>query len=150
VPRQEIRAGSRVPRQRLAAGSGLRPPCRSRTAGRLPGGSRSFVRDWLDTLVELIDACEFAPKTVNNARTYLSVVLNEAVLCGHLVRNAFEARDPARPRGVVSPRTRYADQPDDLAGSEEPNVRMIRTVHIAQAADEALRAIEIGGRLRAA
>jgi hypothetical protein len=45
------------------------------------------VRDWLDTMVELIDAGELAPKTVNNARTYLSVVLNEAARRGHLARN---------------------------------------------------------------
>src|SRR5215212_938357 len=42
-------------------------------------------------MVELIDAGEFAPKTVNNARKYLSVVLNEAVRRGHLVRNPCES-----------------------------------------------------------
>jgi hypothetical protein len=58
---------------------------------RLSSIDEARVRDWLGTMVELIDAGEFAPKTVNNARTYLSVVLNEAVRRGHLVRNPCES-----------------------------------------------------------
>jgi hypothetical protein len=48
-----------------------------------------------------------------------------------VVATKAHARDPARLRGVVQPRTRDAKQLDNLGGSEEPNVRMIRTVHIA-------------------
>jgi integrase len=45
------------------------------------------VRDWLGTMVELVEANELAPKTVNNARTSLSVLFNEAVRRGLMVRN---------------------------------------------------------------
>ena len=38
------------------------------------------VRDWLAVMVELVEAGELSPKTVNNARTYLSVALNASVL----------------------------------------------------------------------
>lgn len=40
-------------------------------------GERS--REGLATMVELVDDGELSPKTVNNARTYLSVALSEAV-----------------------------------------------------------------------
>jgi hypothetical protein len=33
------------------------------------------VREWLGAMVELVEAGELAPKTVNNARTCLSVAL---------------------------------------------------------------------------
>ena len=45
------------------------------------------VRDWLGDMIELVEAGELAPKTVNNARTCLSVALNEAVRRGLLPRN---------------------------------------------------------------
>ena len=45
------------------------------------------VREWLAVMVELIEAGELSPKTVNNARTYLSVAFNEAVRRGLLPRN---------------------------------------------------------------
>jgi integrase len=45
------------------------------------------VRDWLETMVDLVDAGDLSPKTVNNARTYLSVVLQEAVQRGLIARN---------------------------------------------------------------
>lgn len=43
------------------------------------------VREWITLMVELIEAGD--PKTVNNARTYLSMVLTAAVRRGLLVRN---------------------------------------------------------------
>jgi integrase len=45
------------------------------------------VREWLADMVELIEADELAPKTVNNARTCLPVALNEAVRRGLIPRN---------------------------------------------------------------
>jgi hypothetical protein len=45
------------------------------------------VRDWLATMIELVEADELAPKTVNNARMWLSVALNEAVRRRLLPRN---------------------------------------------------------------
>jgi integrase len=46
-----------------------------------------LVRDWLGTMSELVEEDELAPKTVNNARTCLSVALNEAYRRGLLPRN---------------------------------------------------------------
>ena len=45
------------------------------------------VREWLAEMTELVEAGELAPKTVNNARTYLSVAFNVAVRRGLLPRN---------------------------------------------------------------
>lgn len=45
------------------------------------------VREWLAVMVKLVDAGELSPKTVNNARTCLSVAFNEAVRRGLLSRN---------------------------------------------------------------
>jgi integrase len=45
------------------------------------------VREWLSTMVELVEAGDLAPKTVNNARTWLAVALNEAVRRGWVPRN---------------------------------------------------------------
>jgi hypothetical protein len=45
------------------------------------------IRDWLAVMVELIEADEVAPKTINNARTYLSMAFTEAVRRGLLPRN---------------------------------------------------------------
>jgi hypothetical protein len=45
------------------------------------------VRDWLAVMVELIEADEVAPKTINNARTYLSMAFAEAARRGLLARN---------------------------------------------------------------
>jgi hypothetical protein len=45
------------------------------------------ARDWLAVMVELVEAGEISAKTVNNARTYLSVAFNEAVRRGLLPRN---------------------------------------------------------------
>lgn len=57
----------------------------------LSGIDDDRVREWLDTMIELVEAGHLAPKTVNNARTYLSVVLAEAVRRGHLARNPCDA-----------------------------------------------------------
>ena len=46
-----------------------------------------LVRRWMDEMVALVEAGELAPKTVNNARTCLSVALNEAQRRGLLSRN---------------------------------------------------------------
>jgi site-specific recombinase XerC len=54
---------------------------------RLSAIDEDRVRAWLETMV---DAGTLAPKTVNNARTCLSVVLREAVRRGHLARNPCE------------------------------------------------------------
>ena len=48
-----------------------------------------------------------------------------------VVATETHAGNTARLRGVVQPRTRDTEQLDDLAWPEEPNVRMIRTVHVA-------------------
>ena len=45
------------------------------------------VRDWLALMVELVEAGDLAPKTVNNARTCLSTALNEACRRGLIPRN---------------------------------------------------------------
>ena len=45
------------------------------------------IRDWLAVMVELIEAEKVAPKTGNNARTYLSMAFTEAVRRGLLARN---------------------------------------------------------------
>jgi integrase len=45
------------------------------------------VREWLTTMVELIEAGEVSPKTANNARTYLSMAFEEAARRGLIVRN---------------------------------------------------------------
>jgi hypothetical protein len=46
-----------------------------------------LVRRWMDEMVALVESGELAPKTVNNARTCLSVALNEAQRRGLLSRN---------------------------------------------------------------
>jgi hypothetical protein len=45
------------------------------------------VREWLAEMTELVDAGALAPKTVNNARTYLSVAFNVAMRRGLVTRN---------------------------------------------------------------
>jgi hypothetical protein len=45
------------------------------------------VREWLATMIEVVEADEIAPKTVNNARICLSVALNKAVRRGLIPRN---------------------------------------------------------------
>ena len=45
------------------------------------------VREWLGVMVERVEAGELRPKTVNNARTCLSVALNEACRRGLIPRN---------------------------------------------------------------
>lgn len=52
------------------------------------------VREWLAEMVELVEADELSPKTINNARTCLSVALNEAVRRRLIPRN----RSPLRRR----------------------------------------------------
>ena len=54
------------------------------------------MRGWLAEMAELVEAGELAPKTVNNARTCLSVALNEAVRRGH-ARAQSVRRVPALP-----------------------------------------------------
>lgn len=46
-----------------------------------------LVRRWMDEMAALVEAGELAPKTVNNARTCLSVALNEAQRRGLVSRN---------------------------------------------------------------
>ena len=48
---------------------------------------QQLVRHWMDKMIALVEAGELAPKTVNNARTCLSVALNEATRRGLLSRN---------------------------------------------------------------
>jgi integrase len=45
------------------------------------------VRDWLGAMARCVEAGEISPKTVNNARTCLSVALNEACRRGLIARN---------------------------------------------------------------
>jgi hypothetical protein len=52
------------------------------------------VRGWLAEMVELVRAGELAPKTVDNARTYLSVACNVAAHRGLMPRNR---ATPSRP-----------------------------------------------------
>ena len=54
---------------------------------RLSSIDSESVRDWLAVMVELVEADEISPKTVNNARTYLSMAFTEAVRRGMLPRN---------------------------------------------------------------
>jgi len=46
-----------------------------------------LVRVWLRSMADQVEAGEISPKTVNNARTCLSVTLNEASRRGLIVRN---------------------------------------------------------------
>ena len=46
-----------------------------------------LVRRWMDEMVARVESGELAPKTVNNARTCLSIALNEAQRRGLLSRN---------------------------------------------------------------
>jgi integrase len=52
------------------------------------------VREWLADMVELVEAGELAPKTVNNARTWLSVAFNVALRRGLMPRNPCDAVPP--------------------------------------------------------
>lgn len=52
------------------------------------------VREWMAEMVELVDAGELAPKTVNNARTSLSVACNVAVRRGLMPRNPCDVVPP--------------------------------------------------------
>jgi len=54
---------------------------------RLTAIDEDRVRDWLADMVELVDDGELSPKTVNNARTCLSMALGEAVRRRHLTQN---------------------------------------------------------------
>lgn len=64
--------------------------------------NEDHVRDWLGLMVELVDAGDLSSKTVNNARTCLSVALNDAVRRGLMPRNPC-ASVPALPleRGEI-------------------------------------------------
>jgi hypothetical protein len=87
---------------------------------RLSSIDEARVRDWLGTMVELIDAGEFAPKTVNNARTYLSVVLNEAGPARPPCPEPMRVHPPAsrrRGRDRLSPARRDRWLPRRLRGS---------------------------------
>jgi protein-disulfide isomerase/integrase len=52
------------------------------------------VREWLADMVELVEAGDLAPKTVNNARTWLSVALNVAVSRHLIARNPCDVVPP--------------------------------------------------------
>jgi integrase len=54
---------------------------------RLAAIDEDCVRGWLAEMAELVDAGELSAKTVNNARTCLSMTLGEAVRRGHLAHN---------------------------------------------------------------
>ena len=54
---------------------------------RLAALDEDRVRGWLAEMAELVDADELSAKTVNNARTCLSMTLGEAVRRGHIAHN---------------------------------------------------------------
>lgn len=54
---------------------------------RLASIDADRVRAWLAMMVDLVEAGELAPKTVNNARTWLSMAFGEAVRRGLMPRN---------------------------------------------------------------
>ena len=54
---------------------------------RLAAIDEDRVRDWLAEMAELVDDGELSAKTVNNARTCLSMTLGEAVRRGQLAHN---------------------------------------------------------------
>lgn len=56
-------------------------------AQRLAAIDEDRVREWLTTMVELAEVGELAAKTVNNARTWLSMAFGEAVRRGLMPRN---------------------------------------------------------------
>ena len=58
---------------------------------RISDIDETAVRKWLGAMMQRIEAGELAPKTVNNARTCLSVALKEAVRQGLLVANPCDA-----------------------------------------------------------
>jgi hypothetical protein len=58
---------------------------------RLSAIDEQRVRDWLADMVELVEAGELAPKTVNTARTCLSVALKQAAQRGLIPRNPCDA-----------------------------------------------------------
>ena len=53
-----------------------------------------LVRAWLATMAELVDAGDISAKTTNNARTCLSVALNDACRRGLIARNPCAAVPP--------------------------------------------------------
>jgi hypothetical protein len=63
-----------------------------------------LVRRWMDEMVALVESGELAPKTVNNARTCLSVALNEAQRRGLLSRNPCTGVPALRRAGLPPPR----------------------------------------------
>jgi hypothetical protein len=67
-----------------------------------------MVRHWMDEMIALVQAGVLAPKTVNNARTCLSVALNEAQRRGLASRNPCTAVPalPGRPGRAGIPPTR--------------------------------------------
>ena len=54
---------------------------------RLAAIDEDRVRAWLTEMAEFVDSDELSAKTVNNARTCLSMTLGEAVRRGHLAHN---------------------------------------------------------------
>ena len=60
-------------------------------ADQLSSIDAARVREWLAVMVELVEAGEISPKTVNNARTYLSMAFEEASRRGLIVRNPCSA-----------------------------------------------------------
>ncbi|MDA0161252.1 site-specific integrase [Solirubrobacter ginsenosidimutans] len=54
---------------------------------RLAAIDEDRVRDWLSDMAEIVADDELSPKTVNNARTCLSMALGEAVRRRHLTQN---------------------------------------------------------------
>ena len=58
------------------------------------------VREWLASMIELVEAGDLAPKTVNNARTCLSVAFNEASARRHHASQPRARTLPARGRSA--------------------------------------------------
>jgi len=65
---------------------------------RLSEIDEESVRDWLATMARQVEEGELSAKTVNNARTCLSVALNEAARRGLVTRRAGEREFPAPQR----------------------------------------------------
>jgi len=65
---------------------------------RLSEIDEESVRDWLATMARQVEKGELSAKTVNNARTCLSVALNEAARRGLVTRRAGEREFPAPQR----------------------------------------------------
>ena len=97
---------------------------------RLAAIDEDRVRDWIGDMSELITDGELSPKTVNNARTCLSMALGEAVRRRHLprIRAATCPSSPSNaPRSTTCAPTRSSATARSPSSSSAPALASPRT-----------------------